>query len=206
VFRQAITSTDAEQLTSGPTTKAVNSVLPDGSAAIVRETATNFDLMLLPLTKPYTMRPLVKTAFLEQNGEVSRDGRWIAYESNDSGQFEIYVQPFPDMEGRRWQVSTQGGTQPLWSRDGRELFYRAPDNAVMSQRVTSGSAWDNVTPVRLFGHNQPVGNALGGTARTYDEAPDGRFVIINLANSQPGPKIVLVRNWFEELKRLAPRK
>ena len=82
--------------------------------------------MMLTLGKDRQIEPLVQTPFFERNGEVSPDGRWLAYESNESGQFEVFVRPFPDVNKGRWQVSTGGGTQPLWARNGQELFYLAP--------------------------------------------------------------------------------
>src|SRR5262249_35461591 len=84
-------------------------------------------------TGTHTVTPLVHTAAAERNGMVSPDGRWLAYESNDSSSFEIYVRPYPDVESGRWQVSTGGGTRPLWSRDGRGLFYVSP--------TSGGCAW-----------------------------------------------------------------
>ena len=82
--------------------------------------------MTLPLSGARRAAPLIQTPFVERNGEVSPDGRWLAYQANDSGQFEIYVRPFPDVTAGRWQVSTGGGTRPLWHRNGQELFYLAP--------------------------------------------------------------------------------
>jgi serine/threonine-protein kinase len=75
---------------------------------------------------------LTKTPSTERNGEISPDGRWIAYESDESGQFEIYVRPFPKIDTGRWQISTAGGTRPVWAKNGQELFYMAPLGALMS--------------------------------------------------------------------------
>ena len=172
------------------------------------------------LTQPPSARvaepkPLVQTPSEEYNGEISPDGRWLAYQSNITGAFEVYVQPFPEAAGDRWPVSTAGGTEPLWSRDGRELFYRAPNGAVMRVSVAPGSTWKAGTPTELL---KAAPYALGAsrdftahTSRTYDVSRDGkRFLMIKNvdAPAQPAvaPRIVIVRNWPEELKRLVPIK
>jgi eukaryotic-like serine/threonine-protein kinase len=127
-----------EQLTPGAELGQIAmSVSPDGTQVVFRldrgnATPTERDLMLLTLDKESKVQPLVKTPFIEQNGMISPDGRWLAYESNETGQFEIYVRPFPDVNGARWQISAAGGIQPLWSRQGQELFYLAPAGELMS--------------------------------------------------------------------------
>ena len=94
--------------------------------------------MLMPLQPPRNAQPLVQTMFIEQNAEVAPDGRWLAYESSESGRLEIYVRPFPDVGGGRWQVSTGGGRTPFWSRNGQELFYLSPEGVVMGVRAEAG--------------------------------------------------------------------
>ena len=91
------------------------------------------------------VRPLIQTPFIERNGVVSPDGRWLAYESdNDSGRLEIYVRPFPDVKAGLWQISTDGGRRPLWAPGGRELFYVAPDRALMAVPVDGrGTTWSH---------------------------------------------------------------
>ncbi len=106
--------------------------------------------MQLRLDGTHAVTPLVQTPFTERNGEVSPDGRWLAYEANDSGRFEIYVRPFPDVSSGHWQVSTDGGTRPLWARDGHELFYLAPTGALMRVGVARGSTWVATAPTKLF--------------------------------------------------------
>lgn len=91
--------------------------------------------ILLTMGPTPGVTPLVETRFDERGGVVSPEGRWLAYESNRSGTYEIYVQPFPNVDGGLWQVSTGGGVQPLWARSGRELFYIAPDDALMAVPV-----------------------------------------------------------------------
>jgi eukaryotic-like serine/threonine-protein kinase len=153
-----------------------------------------------------TALPLLQTAFAEANGEVSPDGRWLAYQSTDSGRWEIYVRPFPEVRAGRTQVSTGGGRTPLWDRAGRKLYFRSATGAVMSVDIVPGAAWHNeppmeAVPARYF-------DSIGNNGRTFDVSPDGkRFLMIK----QPGgasavQHIVIVTNWFEELKRLVPGK
>jgi|KBSSwiStaDraftv2_1062776.scaffolds.fasta_scaffold02454_14 serine/threonine-protein kinase len=156
------------------------------------------------LDRPVT--PLLATPFEEENAEVSPDGQWLAYESNESGQLEVYVRPFPKIDAGRWQVSTGGGSQPVWAHNGRELFYRSGD-AVMSVPVETSATFTFRNPVMLFkGDYAP---SLGG--RNYDVSPDGkRFLMLKVGASAaaqaPPARFTVVENWFEELKRLAPAK
>ncbi len=99
---------------------------------------------------PDAIRTLVRTSFQEDVGEISPDGRWLAYQSDSSGRREIYVRPFPDVGGGQWLVSTSGGVEPLWARNGRELFYRGANDAVMSVPIESRSTWAAGTPRQIF--------------------------------------------------------
>jgi serine/threonine-protein kinase len=149
--------------------------------------------------------PLLATMFEEANAEISPDGRWLAYESDESGQLEVYVRPFPKVDAGRWQVSTGGGKQPVWAYNGRELFYRNGD-ALMSVPVEAGATFAVRNPVVVFkGQYAP---SLGG--RNYDVSPDGRrFLMLKVGPSgtssqTPAARFTVVENWTEELKRLAP--
>jgi Tol biopolymer transport system component len=155
-------------------------------------------------------RPFLVSPSDESSAELSPDGRYLAYVSNQSGQSEVYVQPFPG-SGRRELVSTGGGGQPVWARNGRELFYRAGAGSMMRMMVvdvTLGDAFTAGKPRVLW---QATGARYpGGTGgRTYDVAPDGqRFLMIQQRDSVSQPPIthvVLVQNWLEDLKRLVPR-
>jgi len=156
----------------------------------------------------HEVQPLIQTPFAERNGDVSPDGRWLVYESDESGQFEIYVRPFPDVMGGRWQVSTGGGTRPLWARNGQELFYLAPTGALMRVGVERGPTWTATAPAQLAGGRYFA--AAGNPGRTYDVSPDGRrFLMIKVggeSDQTAPPSIVVVQNWVEELKRLVPAK
>lgn len=133
------------------------------------------------------------------NSEISPDGRWLAYQSDESGQREIHVRPFPNVNGGHWQITNGGGSKPLWARSGRELFYLDADNLLTSVAVTTGSAFS-------FGHPTKLLNTQYSSAsqfRTYDVSPDGqKFVMIKDVNAPASMTVVF--GWFEELKRLVP--
>jgi hypothetical protein len=169
---------------------------------------TGMDVMEVSLTGTHTVTPLVRTPAAENNGVVSPDGRWLAYEANDSGIFEIYVRPYPDVASGRWQVSTAGGTRPLWSRDGRELFYVSPANGLMRVGVDRGASFAAAKPAMLLKDGSVFTAALFPFL-SYDVSLDGeRFLVIKPANAPnaPPPEIVIVQHFDEELKRLVPTK
>jgi serine/threonine-protein kinase len=122
----------AERLTTNSRAQFVNGITPDGTAALYNETTpTSRDLLQVELGGPHRVTPLLQTKFNERNGIVSPDGRWLAYESDSSGSFEIYIRPFPNVGDGQWQVSTAGGRQPLWARSGKELFYLGADGTLV---------------------------------------------------------------------------
>jgi serine/threonine-protein kinase len=203
----------ASRLTESANGQVPSSVSPDGHFLLITEvspqTASDLLWMSLPVGngKPGTPQPLIRTMAAESNGEISPNGRWLAYESDESGRNEIYLRPFPDVNGGRWQVSTIGGRTPLWSRMGDELFYRLPDGGVMGTRVEGGTAWRAAKPTLLT----PAGYLLASPTwapRTFDVSADGRrFLMIKEGGAKEGdagPQIVVVQNWTEELKRLVP--
>lgn len=133
---------------------------------------------------------------------ISPDGRWMAYTSDESGRVEVYVRPFPG-PGERWQVSTDGGVEPIWARDGRELFFRLGD-ALMSAGVEPrGRALRTTVPRRLFeGRYLRVLDLSSAVAAVYDVSPDGRrFVMIQGSEEAPPSQLQVVIHWFDELKR-----
>jgi eukaryotic-like serine/threonine-protein kinase len=213
LFSQAADGIGAfERLTESPSIHVASAVSPDGTRVILTERSsptTGEDVMALRLDGTHQILPLVQTPFNERNGIVSPDGRWLAYEADDSGTFEIYVRPFPAVNSGRWQVSTSGGTQPLWSASGQELFYIAPDSALIRVAVATGSAWTVGAPTKLI-EGRYVTNELGVFQRNYDVAADGqRFLMIKApggdATGVP-PQIVVVQHFDEELKRVVPAK
>jgi serine/threonine-protein kinase len=154
------------------------------------------------------VQPVIESPGSDLTAEVSPDGRWIAYDSDDSGQFEVYVRPYPDtVASARVQISSGGGRQPLWSRDGSELFYRDFDGALIAVPVTLHPSFSARPAVELFKEPSYLGRGSAASGRTYDVSPDGsRFLMIkqNQADDVPARSIVVVLNWFEELQRLVP--
>jgi serine/threonine-protein kinase len=143
---------------------------------------------------------------MEHNGEISPDGRYLAYQSNESGRSEIYVRPFPQLDGGRWRVSAGGGTRPAWARTGAELFYLDTSGTLMVVPVrTSGATFSSGNATKVFDTQY----ATPDRSRTYDVSPDGkRFLMLKDdatrdPNSAPAG-IVVVLNWFEELKAKLP--
>jgi Tol biopolymer transport system component len=147
---------------------------------------------------PGVGRPLHDAASAERDAQVSPDGRWVAYQSIESGGWEIYVQPFPG-PGAKVRISTQGGTRPRWSRTGRELLYWAtlPTTRLTSVAIPPGQALSPGAPRELF-------QLLVGT--TWDVTPDPDRFLVELPLSGSGTIFAAVTDWFEELRRRAPVK
>jgi len=150
--------------------------------------------------------PLIHTPFGELNAEISPDGRWIAYQSDESGQAEVYVRPFPNIDGGRWQVSTDGGERPLWARNGRELFY-VTAVGLMTVPIETTTAFSIGKARKLLDDRYFFGSVYF-QGRTYDISPDGRrFLMIKpvaeVGDDSSNSQVVVVLNWTEELKRLA---
>ena len=212
LFAQAADgSGDVTRLTTSANIQHATSVTPDGTRLVFTEIAprTGPDVMQFRLDGTQAITALVQTPFSERNGEVSPDGRWLAYEANDAGRFNIYVRPFPDVSSGYWQVSTDGGTRPLWARNSLELFFLGATGALMRVGVTPGPTWTATVPTRLF--EGPYGAAPNQNGRTYEIAPDGkRFLMIKAGGSADQTamptSLVVVQNWREELKRLVPTK
>jgi serine/threonine-protein kinase len=150
-------------------------------------------------------RPLLAEGFEEVAPALSPDGRWLAYSTNESGRYEVYVRPFPAVDQGRWQVSRDGGTEPRWSRSGRELFFRGGDN-LMAASVVPGASFA-VGDVRTLFSVAPF--AGGANHQYYEVAPDDRrFLFIrNLGGAQAaGPSYVtVVDHWVDELRAGARR-
>ena len=192
-----------EQLTEISVGPLSTSMSPDGKNVVFRDLDLN--LAMISLEGERSVVPLAATEFREANGEVAPNGRWLAYESDASGRSEIYVRPFPNVDDGRWQISTRGGRLPLWSPDGRELFYLAPDRRLMAVPVEIDESFTPGTPEVLF--EKKVSVVAAG--RPYDVSPDGRrFLLIQRPEMGDGTSEVvslrIVLNWFEELKERVP--
>jgi eukaryotic-like serine/threonine-protein kinase len=205
-----------ERLTRSPNGQRPNSFTSDGKRLVFSVggggNAEGQNIATMSIEGERQVTPLLQGKFVEQNGDVSPDGRWLAYESDESGQFEVYVRPFPAVDQGRWQVSNTGGRQPAWSRDGRELFYIAADGALMSAGVQApqgGQAFAAATPVKLQdGGKYYDTEGTPNRGRTYDVSRDGlRFLRIKQIPSQTNAtrgSLVVAANWFTDLKRLVP--
>jgi serine/threonine-protein kinase len=211
LFWQAADGAGAvEQLTESPHTQYPTGVSPDGRRLIFTDEfpTTGNDVMAIELDATRRVTPLVQSPFIERNGTVSPDGRWLAYEANDSDRFEIYVRPFPEVNGGRWQVSTAGGTRPIWTRRGQELVYVSPTGALMGVEVARGPSWTATTPTLVVKEGYLTNLSWWG--RSYDISPDGqRFLMIKeggIDGTAASPSIIVVQHWVEELKRLVSTK
>ena len=198
----------AERLTTSNHGQRVTGITPDGMTVVFDEAvpSTGRDLFQLALDPTRRVTPLLQTKFDELNGIVSPDGRWLAYESNSSGAFEIYVRPFPNVAGGQWEVSTAGGRMPVWARSGKELFYINGVGALMTVAVEArGVTWNAGMPMRIPAPPFFIANSASG--RTYDVSPDERrFLVIKTPGTDGGaaPAFIVVQHWDEELKRLVP--
>ncbi|HEV8393675.1 MAG TPA: protein kinase [Vicinamibacterales bacterium] len=157
-------------------------------------------LLVASIRPPHTRRRLLDNAV---NAELSPDGRWLAYGSTQSGQFEVYVTSFPDTQGR-WQISTGGGRQAAWSRDGHELFYRDFAGALIAVPVTLSPTFEAGASRRLFSDPAYRGSGSSLSDRTYDISPDGRRFVMIRNVDQPPRSLAVVQNWFDELRRRVP--
>jgi hypothetical protein len=145
--------------------------------------------------------PLVATAFTEISPALSFDGRWLAYCSNESGKNEIYVVPFPNTSAGKWAISTGGGTEPLWSHRGKELFYRDASGNLVAVEVNTDPTFSVGRATALF---PASGYASIRFAPQYAVAPDDRrFLMIRPLETDSPDHIIVVENWFEELKAAA---
>jgi WD40-like Beta Propeller Repeat len=147
----------------------------------------------LSMTGERKSQLFLKTGFDTHGGQFSPDNRWMAYQSNESGRFEIYVRPFPGGTGQ-WQVSTAGGAGPRWRADGRELYYLAPDGRLMAVPITThGATFEPGTPVALF--SPRIASSRETPLPQYSVAADGRFLINMTVENAPSPPITLIQNW-----------
>ena len=192
-----------ERLTTSQNIQAPDSFSPDGQllSFIEINPTTGQDIWVLRLGDR-KVQPFLRTPFNDANARFSPDGRWLTYTSDESGRYEIYVQPYPG-PGGKWQISTEGGTEPMWNPNGRELFYRSGEK-MMAVDIATQPGFAAGTPRRLFeGRYEsapvPVAN--------YDISPDGqRFLMLKPVEqtASASTQINVVLNWFEELKRRVP--
>ena len=191
-----------ERLTSSEYTQSADSWSKDGRLLAFYEISptTGYDIWVLRMNDKKA-QPFLRTQFNEVAPRFSPDGRWLAYVSDESGRFEVYVQPYPG-PGGKWQISTEGGTEPAWNPNGRELFYLSGEK-MMSVDISTRPSFSAGKPRMLFqGRYMPT----PGTFPNYDVSSDGqRFLMIKPSEQESGPtQINVALNWFEELKRRVP--
>ena len=202
--RVADGSEEEEQLVTLQEHTHANSWSPDGQVLVFSMGSTgtaSVGIWLLPLEGDREPTLFLKTPFNVYASRLSPDGHWIAYASDESGRSEIYVQPFPGLGGK-WQISTDGGRNTVWARNGRELFYRNGEK-MMVVEVTTQPNFSAGSPKALF-EGQFLTAGDGNTA--YDVAPDDQhFLMIQPVEPEQGVgQINIVLNWFEELKKRVP--
>jgi Tol biopolymer transport system component len=177
---------------------------PDGHWLVLRTdngAAGAGDLVGLRTSGDTTPVPLVASPFTELHPAISPDGRWLAYTSDESGTNEVYVRPFPNTDGGRWQVSSGGGAEPRWSGDSREIFYLDGTGTLRAARLAPGSSFSVMETRRLFDASGYIDLTFH---QSYDVTPDGRWFFFT-GPRQPragtgGPQVVRVDNWFADLR------
>jgi len=211
LFRRAADGTGAdERLTTSANGQRPTTMSPDGARVVFEENSPNtaWDLRSLSLNGKRQTTSLVSTPFDERNPEISPDGRWLAYESNESGREQVYVRSFPNVDSAIYQISTEGGRSPVWARNGRELFF-VNGTTLLSVAVQLSGPFTHGNPIKLFEGRSLLLDArlygsTGGAYRMYDVTPDSqRFLMVKEINddqSATRPWMIVVLNWFDELK------
>ena len=218
--KRADGSGEIERLTDNPAALFVSDWSSDGRYVLTTRSGpedteegwrAGNDLAYIDLQEDSgTLQQYLVTEFGELEAAFSPDVRWVVYQSNESGQMEIYIRPFPPAGGK-WQVSDSGGAYARWSPDGRELYYRKDEGIVVVDVVTTEAAFSASRPRQLLRGNVYGGYGglalSGGGFADYDVAPDGRFLMFPDTEAEDAPNVELAQvvvNWFDELRRLAP--
>jgi Tol biopolymer transport system component len=178
---------------------------PNGKTTVLRSLGTGDGTrkLLVAMGPDSAVRPLVRTDFDNYAAVLSPNGKWLAYGSNESKDNEVYVRPFPAVDSARWTISVSGGAEPMWSRSGRELFFRTPAGDMMAVPVSTGDVFQAGTPVKLFTSPHLLAD---DRHHAYDVSLDDKqFVMVR--NSQKNAQILgVVVNWGSEIDRLSNRK
>jgi len=218
LFWQAADGTgDAERLTVNANNQFPTSITPDGGMVLLfgasGDSRNAADLFTISMKdSAHKAEVLISAAGMDYDPEVSPDGKWLAYHSNISGEFQVYVRPFPNVQDGRWQISTSGGSRAAWSRNGRELFYLDKEGLLTSVAIPAvpGETFSTGPPVKILNRKYYAGAyLLGLDLRAYDVSSDGRrFLMIKESESVPRPtaevNLILVLNWIEELRARLP--
>jgi Tol biopolymer transport system component len=191
-----------EAILASDKTKYLTDWSPDGRFILYRsvDPTTNLELWVLPVGGDAKPIPFLKTTFGVNNGQFSPDGRWVAYASNESGKWEIAVAPFPG-PGGSWKVSSAGGSEPRWRRDGKELYYLAPDGKLMAVEVKAGPTFEAgvATPLFQIRRREPVS---ASDLFSYDVSADGqRFLVNSDTGEVTSAPLTAMVNWMAGLKK-----
>ena len=170
---------------------------PDAVITLRLSPETSGDVFL-SMSGAFAPRPLIVTPAYEGGAQLSPDGRWLLYQSDASGRAEIYVRRYPALD-RQWQVSEDGGVQPRWSRNNREIYYRGGGHIVAASLDASGAEPVFGKPTALFTDDYDFGS--GASIANYDVTQDGRFIMIRRGAN--GGKLRVIVNWTEELKQIS---
>jgi len=194
-WKSADGSGSAEPLNAGDDADYMVAFTPDGTSIVFNRFDSDFDVYLAPTSG--AAAPLVASEFREISGEISPDGRYIAYESQATGQLEVYVRTFPNVDEGQWLISTGGGTAPVWAPSENELFYVGPGGSIMAVGIDTEPGFEAGRPRELF-----RGYYHGSPGRTYDVAPDGkRFLMLDNARAEDNQRgLFVVQNWDEALR------
>jgi serine/threonine-protein kinase len=197
-------SAPAENLTAGEYVQWPGSVTPDGTtlAYVEERPDTSSDIYLMRFADRAPVA-FLNSRFAEQYPSFSPDGRFVAYSSNEGGLLEVYVRSYPG-PGGRWKISLDYATEPLWSRDGKRLFYRSGTQVWMVD-VRTDTGFEHSRPRLLF--DKP-GYSWSMPTRCWDISLDGRsFLMVKFdpRRDAPATEMIIVKNWFEELKRIVPK-
>ena len=202
MYRKASNGTGAEEvLLEDAVDKSPASISPDGRLLMYsrNDPKTSTDIWVLPITPETGAKPeprvFLQTPFVEQRPQFSPDGQWVAYQSNESGQNEIYAAPFPGPGGKR-QISSGGGTKPRWRKDGKEIFYHTEDGQLMAAEVLARNGTLEVGKIqKLF---DGIVNARG---YLYDASADGQKFLVADEGSATARPLTLLQNWTASLRK-----
>ncbi len=183
IYRKSADGSGAEQLVwSGDAHIHLGGVTPDGSTIVISVIEGQYVRLAAVNVADGKLTQLLTTPFVNNTPALSPDGKWLAYTSNESGQVEVYVQPFPAMQGRT-QVSAGGGAAPIWARSGQELYYRSRGR-IMAASVSTAGGFSTGAPRALF--DDPIANAQGEGHVGYDVTNDGRFIMVTRPSTREG--------------------
>jgi Tol biopolymer transport system component len=191
-------------LLQSPHEKYPDDVSRDGKFILFEDVdpKTKFDLWILPVAGDQKPFPFLKTPDNEAHAQFSPNGRWVAYVSDESGRAEVYVRSFPAEKGGKWQVSSDGGDQPWWRSDAKELFYMDPSRRLISVKTSDDSAeFQAEPPVVLFPTNMIMGGMTSNRNNYLPNSAGDKFLVNDIVTETTSVPITVIVNWTSALKR-----